>query len=164
MSASAGLTLSPPTATAQSMDFTTVPALVTRKVGGTEWDAVISGFDGVCQEQLFAFAAIRWPGVTPEPRLFERNGRIVGGALVMVQRLPLGLSQIAIIKWGPMQADRNAPDAAVLYAGMVEALVTEYAVQRGMMLSVLPHASMGERNAFRVRANSRGSGRFPSAR
>ena len=138
------------------MDFTTVPALVTRKVGGTEWDAVISGFDGVCQEQLFAFAAIRWPGVTPEPRLFERNGRIVGGALVMVQRLPLGLSQIAIIKWGPMQADRNAPDAAALYAGMVEALVTEYAVQRGMMLSVLPHASMGERNEEYLTLKARG--------
>ncbi len=156
MSATAGMTLSSSTGPAPSMDRTAVPALVTRKVGGTEWDAVISGFDGVCQEQLFAFAAIRWPGVTPEPRLFERNGRTVGGALVMVQRLPLGLSQIAIIKWGPMQADRSAPDAAALYAGMIEALVAEYAVQRAMMLSVLPHASMGERNEEYLTLKARG--------
>ena len=138
------------------MDRAMVPVLVTRKVGGAEWDRVISGFDGVCQEQLFAFAAIRWPGVTPEPRLFERNGRIVGGALVMVQRLPMGLSQIAIIKWGPMQADRSAPDAAALYAAMIEALVAEYAVERGMMLSVLPHASMGERNEEYLTLKARG--------
>ena len=156
MSATAGMTLSPTSAGAPSMDRAMVPVLVTRKVGGAEWDRVISGFDGVCQEQLFAFAAIRWPGVTPEPRLFERNGRIVGGALVMVQRLPMGLSQIAIIKWGPMQADRSAPDAAALYAGMIEALVAEYAVERGMMLSVLPHASMGERNEEYLTLKARG--------
>jgi hypothetical protein len=156
MSATAGMTLSSSTTAVPPMDRTAVPALVTRKVGGAEWDSVISGFDGVCQEQLFAFAAIRWPGVTPEPRLFERNGRIVGGALVMVQRLPLGLSRIAIIKWGPMQADRSAPDAAALYAGMIEALVVEYAVQRGMMLSVLPHAAMGERNEEYLFLKARG--------
>ena len=156
MSATAGMTLSSSTAAAPSMDRTAVPALATRKVGGAEWDTVVSGFDGVCQEQLFAFAAIRWPGVVPEPRLFERNGRIVGGALVMVQRLPLGLSQIAIIKWGPMLAEREAADAAALYAGMTEALVSEYAVQRGMMLSVLPHASMGERNDEYLTLKARG--------
>lgn len=138
-----------------------VSRLDTRKVDGVEWDAIISSFDGVCQEQLHAFATIRWPGVTPEPRLFERNGRIVGGALVMVQRLPLGLSQIAIIKWGPMLADARGRDARMLYEGMVEALVAEYAVERRMMLSVLPHATMGERNedylALRARGFRRGA-------
>jgi lipid II:glycine glycyltransferase (peptidoglycan interpeptide bridge formation enzyme) len=156
MSATAGMTLSSSTATAQLMDRAAVPALVTRKVGGAEWDTVISGFDGICQEQLFAFAAIRWPGVTPEPRLFELNGRIVGGALVMVQRLPLGLSQIAIIKWGPMLADRQAPDASAIYVGMIEALVAEYASERGMMLSILPHAATGERNEEYLSLKARG--------
>lgn len=137
-----------------------------RKVDGQEWDRVISGFDGICQEQLFAFASIRWPGVTPEPRLFERGGRVVGGALVMVQRLPLGLASIAIIKWGPMLADSHAADAPAIYAGMVEALVAEYAEERGMMLSVLPHASPLERNdeyqALRAHGFKRGAVlRFP---
>ncbi|SMQ67098.1 Acetyltransferase (GNAT) domain-containing protein [Devosia lucknowensis] len=145
MSATAGMSLTTPHA-APVMERTTAPALVSRKVDGQEWDAVISGFDGVCQEQLHAFAAVRWPGVAPEPRLFERGGRVVGGALVLVQSLPLGLANIAIIKWGPMLADAQAPDAMAVYAGMVEALKAEYADQRGMMLSILPHAALGVRN------------------
>jgi len=146
MTATAGMTLSTSSAEQQPLGRMVVQALTTRRVDGREWDLVISGFDGVCQEQLFAFASIRWPGVTPEPRLFERNGRVVGGALVLVQRLPLGLSQIAIVKWGPMLAERQAPEAAALYAGMIEGLVAEYASERGMMLSVLPHASVDGRN------------------
>jgi Uncharacterized protein involved in methicillin resistance len=121
--------------------------LDTRRVDGAEWDAVISGFDGICQEQLFAFASIRWPSVGLEPRLYERNGRVVGGALVMVQRLPLGVASIAIIKWGPMLANAEAADAPAVYAGMISELVAEYADARGMMLSVLPHSTTGERNA-----------------
>lgn len=143
-----------------------VTSVVARPVDGAEWDAVVSGFDGLCQEQLFAFASIRWPGVTAEPRLFERHGRVIGGALVMVQRLPLGVGQIAIIKWGPMLADAKAADAATLYQAMIEALVAEYADERGMMLSVLPHASTGEGNseyrALRQRGFKRGAVlRFP---
>jgi hypothetical protein len=133
-----------------------VPQLVVRVVDGREWDTVIAGFDGVCQEQLFGFASIRWPGVTPEPRLFEHNGRIVGGALVMVQRLPLGVGRIAICKWGPMLADAKAMDAASIHAGMVEALVGEYCAGRGMMLSLLPHASTQARNSEYIALRERG--------
>ena len=142
------------------------PSILARPVDGQEWDAVVAGFDGVCQEQLFAFAAIRWPGVTVEPRLFERHGRIIGGSLVMVQRLPLGLSQIAIIKWGPILADMKAKDSALLYQGMIDALVAEYADKRGMMLSILPHASTQdvhtEYRGLRARGFKRGATlRFP---
>lgn len=155
----AGSIVSPPTRMA-------APGVVVRAVDGQEWDAVVGGFDGVCQEQLYAFATIRWPGVTVEPRLFERDGRIIGGSLVMVQRLPLGLSQIAIIKWGPMLADTKVQDCALLYQGMIEALVAEYADQRGMMLSILPHASTqdrhGEYRELRARGFKRGATlRFP---
>lgn len=143
------------------------PLIASRAIEGRDWDAAISGFDGICQEQLFAFATIRWPGVAPEPRLFEHQGRIVGGALVMVQRLPLGLGRIAVIKWGPMLADARASDSEALYQGMVEALVAEYADKRGMMLSVLPHAGTGQTNfeyrALRDRGFKRGATlRFPN--
>ena len=121
--------------------------LAARRVDGVYWDEVITGFDGLCQEQLHGFAAIRWPGVTLEPTLFERNGRIVGGTLVMVQRLPLGLGTIALAKWAPMLADAKSPDALAVYGGMVDGLVAEYADRRGMMLSILPHASPDPINA-----------------
>ncbi|ODT69030.1 MAG: hypothetical protein ABS75_18430 [Pelagibacterium sp. SCN 63-23] len=130
--------------------------LTSRRVDGREWDNIVADFDTVCQEQLFAFAATRWPGVVQEPMLFEQQGRIVGGVQVMVQSLPLNLAQLAICKWGPMLADAHAPDAAAIHAGMVEALVAEYADRRGMMLSILPHASPEAVNAEYVALRQRG--------
>jgi lipid II:glycine glycyltransferase (peptidoglycan interpeptide bridge formation enzyme) len=110
------------------------------------WDETIARFDAVCQEQLYTFAKARWAGVSQEPVLFWDGGKLVGGCLVMIQRLPLGLSEIAIAKWGPMLADTNRPDALAVYCGMIDALVDAYAKQRGMMLSILPRASLTRTN------------------
>lgn len=120
--------------------------LDTQVVGGAEWDQTIAGFDEVCQEQVHAFAATRWPSVVQEPMLFLLDGEIVGGALVMVQKLPLGLGKIAVAKWAPMLKDASRPDADAIHAGMIEAMVADYADKRGQMLSVLPRASITETN------------------
>ncbi len=116
--------------------------LETRIVSGVEWDRTIATFDEVCQEQLHVFASARWPAVKQEPMLFLADGQVVGGSLMMVQPLPLGIGQIAVSKWGPMLKDGAGPDAAAIHAGMVEALIAEYAERRGLMLSVLPRASL----------------------
>ncbi|HWA20209.1 MAG TPA: GNAT family N-acetyltransferase [Devosia sp.] len=110
------------------------------------WDETVARFDGVCQEQLYAFARTRWPGVSQEPVLFWQDGELVGGSLMMIQRLPLGLSKIAIAKWGPMLARADRQDALAAYSGMIGALVDEYAKRRGMMLSILPRASLTDGN------------------
>lgn len=131
-------------------------ALVARKVSGAEWDSIVSGFDAVCQEQLYAFAVRRWPGVAQEPVIFEHGGRIVGGALMMIQSLPLGLARIAVSKWAPMLANVADPAAATIHRGMVDALVAEYCQRRGMMLSILPRASTDPINAEYVALRERG--------
>jgi len=133
-----------------------VVRLETRIVDGAEWDRTIAGFDEVCQEQLHAFAVIRWPAVRQEPVLFTLNGEIVGGALVMVQSLPLGLARIAVSKWAPMLKDVSRPDAEAIHAGMVEALIADYANGRGQMLSILPRASIGATNREYDRLTARG--------
>ena len=127
-----------------------------RWVDGADWDRIVSGFDAVCQEQLYAFSATRWPGVDLEPMLFERAGRIVGGALVMIQSLPLRSGKIAFSRWAPMLADTTAPDASHVQAEMVDALVAEYAERRGMLLSVLPRASVESVNAEYLHLRQRG--------
>lgn len=136
-------------------------ALSARQVSSADWDAIIGGFDEVCQEQMHAFAATRWPGVTQEPMVFQRGGAVVGGALVMIQPLPLGLGKMAVVKWAPMLASAHTADAEALRAAMVECLVKDYAEKRGMMLSVLLHATPGEINkgyiALRQRGFQRGS-------
>jgi len=117
------------------------PALVLERVAPQDWDALAGGFDGICQEQLMAFAGVRWVGPAHEPVVFRHGGEVVGGALVMVQKLPLGIGQVAFTKWGPVLADTRRPDAPSIYSRMVDALVAEYSAARGMMLSIMPAAS-----------------------
>lgn len=123
-----------------------LPVLESRVVAAAAWDGAVAGFDGVCQEQLVAYAGLRWPGVQLEPVLFAQDGKTVGGALVMIQQLPLGVSSIALVKWGPILADSGAGNAGDLVERMVETLVKTYAVGRKMMVSIMPRAEVGETN------------------
>ncbi|MCZ4345839.1 GNAT family N-acetyltransferase [Devosia neptuniae] len=130
--------------------------LETKLISGQEWDQAIADFDEVCQEQLYAFAVARWPSVEHEPVLFLLNGEVVGGSLMMVQPLPLKLGHIAVSKWGPMLKDLSRPDADAIHAGMIEALVADYADKRGQMISVLPCASTTPVNGAYQRLEARG--------
>jgi hypothetical protein len=134
------------TATARG-GATAVGKLEAERVAPAEWDGIAAGFDDVVQEQLCAYARTRWPGTEPEPLVFRRDGEIVGGALVMVQQLPLRLGSIGICKWGPMLRTDAWMNSVDVYAGMVEALIGEYAERRRMMLSILPRAATGGHNA-----------------
>ena len=133
-----------------------VARLVIEQLAEAAWDGTVAEFDDVCQEQLVAFASLRWPGVTLEPLVFRADAEIVGGALVMIQPLPLGLGALAVVKWAPMVKDTSSADAADIYAGMIDALVLRYADERKMMLSVLAHAENGEVNSRFEHLTSRG--------
>ena len=133
----------------------TLPLLM-RSLAPAEWDGAVAGFDEICQEQLSAFAAARWPGVVQEPLLFLRGDEVVGGCLVMVQPLPLRLGAIAVAKWAPMLRHADSPDAAETYRQMIDALCAEYGGRRGMMLSVLPRAALSTENHDYAHLLSRG--------
>ncbi|MET3924839.1 GNAT family N-acetyltransferase [Devosia sp. 2618] len=133
-----------------------IARLETRFLSGAEWDAAIADFDEVCQEQLHVFAATRWPSVQKEPMLFSLDGEVVGGALIMVQPLPLRVGHLAVAKWAPMLKDASRADAEAIRAGMIEAMIAEYADKRGQMLSVLPRASMDTHNRDYEHLEARG--------
>jgi hypothetical protein len=122
-------------------------AVSMERVADEHWDDIVADFGGACQEQLLTFASVRWPTTTPEPWLFRIGDEIVGGCLVIIQKLPLRLGAIAIAKWGPMLKNASRPDTPSVYAAMVEALIDEYSRKRGMMLSLLPRAATREVNA-----------------
>lgn len=119
---------------------TQVKVLEMEKVSGEAWDNLAVSFDGIAQEQLYSFSSSRWPNVVCEPIVVRRDGEVVGGALVMVQPLPMKLGSIAVTKWAPMLKDNNSDDAAENYARIIETLIAEYSDRRGMMLSVSPKA------------------------
>lgn len=110
-------------------------------VAEADWEAQAAGFDGICQEQIATFARHRWPGMARETIVFHDGDRAVGGCLILIKRLPLNISAIAIAKWGPVLARAVRPGDAALYGPMIDALMEEYAVRRRMVLSVLPRAS-----------------------
>lgn len=116
------------------------------RVDGAQWDRIVGAFDQLCQEQLFTYAAGRWPQMALEPTVFERDGLVVGGALVMLQPLPLGVGTIALVKWGPMLAASDTSDGDVLMREMIGHLQQEYAHRRGMMLSIMEQAAPGSHN------------------
>jgi hypothetical protein len=120
--------------------------LAREPVDPVEWDQLAAGFDGAVQEQLYAYAATRWPSARPEPLIFRSGGEVVGGALMMVQSLPLGVGSIAVCKWGPIFKDAAHREAPAIYSAMIDSLIAEYAVERGMMLSVLPRAATSSQN------------------
>ena len=132
------VTVEAPASRADRSEAAAAAALELVPVAIEAWDETAAHFDEVSQEQLVAFARLRWPGASLEPVAFRAGGNVVGGCLVLVQRLPLNLGAIAIAKWGPMVARLGRADRRETYAGMIEALIAEYAVRRGMFLSVLP--------------------------
>jgi hypothetical protein len=111
-----------------------------------DWDTACAQFDGICPEQTYAFSRVRWPSLQHEPLLFRRGHEVVGGALMMIQPLPLRLGAVAIGKWAPMLRDGRRADSRLLYRGMIDSLIAEYADGRGMMLSILPRAFGDVRN------------------
>lgn len=120
-------------------------------VEGSEWDDITPEFHDICQEQVYAYATARWSGVSIEPVLFYDAEVLIGGALVMVQKLPLGLGQMAIIKWAPMFAQRRSQaEQQRLYLGIIGALQQEYARKRKMMLSIMPSAEITDINYAEV--------------
>lgn len=114
-----------------------------RVLDGESWDRAVSGFDGICQEQLYTYARKRWPGVALEPVLFSDGDVTLGGALVMLQRLPLGVGTVALVKWGPFLARTEGVDRDAAMGRMIDTLVGEYAQKRSMMVSIMPHAEAG---------------------
>jgi len=114
--------------------------LVMQPVPCELWDTFAANFDGICQEQTYAFASQRWPAVNHEPYLFRQGEQVIGGVLVMVPRMPLGLTPLAVINWGPIFKHAQTPDRAAAYRAMLDLLVREYADRRRMLMTVQARA------------------------
>jgi hypothetical protein len=126
---------------AQSAPLAGADRLLTMdRVDPAAWESAIAEFAGLSPEQTLTFARLRWPTLTHEPLILRRGPNIVGGALMMVQRLPLGLGSVAIGKWAPMCRDIGGHARMGRYGAMIETLIAEYAGRRGMMLALLPRA------------------------
>lgn len=121
-----------------------------------EWDETAHLFDGVCQEQMHVFASERWPSMKIDCLHFKLDDELVAGCLVMHRAAPLGLGGLAVCKWGPILLDAAAPNVQQLFGDVVDMLISHYAVERRLMLSMLPRPQPAETNFAVEKLQERG--------
>lgn len=106
------------------------------------FDRIASAFDDVHHEQTACYAVRHWRG-RDSHLMLRKDGAAVAGARVAIIALPLVGRGLAFLRFGPFwRLAGAAPDPAV-YRAMVEALVEEYSVRRGLCLTILPRPTPG---------------------
>src|SRR4051812_40754810 len=107
-------------------------------VSHPEWDRIISGFDDMDLFQTASFA----DGLRGERRmshlLLHRNGDPIAGARVAIMKPPAVPIGIAYVKYGPFWRRTGTPPDEDAYRAVISAVVEEYAVRRGHMVSIVP--------------------------
>lgn len=120
--------------------------LTVEQVGSLAWERFAVGFEEINQEQLDCFNRAKWGEERVERIIVREQGTILGGAIVLIFRLPATSRGIALVKWGPLWRFKNKPPRPENLIKILRALKSEFADHRGYHFSVLPHAdpSFGE--------------------
>ena len=111
-----------------------------RYVDRAEWDRFAADYSDTVSEQTSRFVESRWGSERTERVLLEHDGRIVGGAAVVLFRVPGTDRGLAIVKWGPIWRQKGCDTDPGRLDHCLRALKQEYVDRRGCFLSVLPHA------------------------
>ena len=115
-------------------------AVTAKPVGLDAFDPLIADFDGAVLEMTELFARHRWPDTTLEAWAYYQGTQAVAAALVMLKSFPLNAGKLAVVKWGPILKDANAPDREDIYQKAVSHLQQTYSDAPGTMLSIMAHA------------------------
>ena len=110
------------------------------KVDGPQWDTFAAGFAEAGQEQTDCHNAARWGAERLERVIVRRGGVVVGGAIVILVKMPGFDRGVALTKWGPLWRRLGQPVDPQVLQTVLGALKQEYAETRGYYLTVLPHA------------------------
>jgi len=108
-----------------------------------QWDDTLAEFDDTGPEQTGIFNATRWGLRNIECVKIFRHQDLIGGAVLMVRKIPFSSTGLAVLKWGPvwrrtaLRADKGA------YEAVIDALVLEYCKTRKYHLTIMPPAVPG---------------------
>ena len=117
-----------------------MPDVTVERVSGDKWDAFAAGFAEANQEQAHCYNAARWSAERLEHVIIRRGGQLIGGAIIILVKLPGFDRGVALTKWGPLWRRLGRESDPSTLRAILEALKHEYAVTRGYYLTVLPHA------------------------
>lgn len=103
-----------------------------------DWDKTFSGLGNLHYEQTAAYTTAQW-GEKKSSHLIMRDGDdVVGGARVTLLKLPSIDRGIAWVRFGPVWRPKGTDPEADVYKSTVQALIDEYCMRRGLLLSILP--------------------------
>ncbi|WP_419909561.1 lipid II:glycine glycyltransferase FemX [Hoeflea sp.] len=124
----------PATAAASAGDCTV------RRVDPAQWDAQFADFRDIVHEQSACFNLARWPAGSLQFLAVERQGRIIGGAVVRTVSAPANIARLSILRWGPLwRPAHREPDPANLQR-IFDALIDELVHRQKSYLLVIPRS------------------------
>ncbi len=103
-----------------------------------EWDKIIAQFDDISFEQTAAFATERWGAHRLVCVTIERAGKVVGGACVIIFRLPGLRRGVAYVKHGPVWRSRSSEVIYENYRSVIQQLCHKFCHEQGHALVVVP--------------------------
>ncbi|MCH9766129.1 MAG: GNAT family N-acetyltransferase [Alphaproteobacteria bacterium] len=103
-----------------------------------DWDQVVAQFDDVSFEQTAAFAAERWGAHRLVCVTIERAGKTVGGACVIIFRLPGLRRGVAYVKHGPAWRSRGGKVFYENYRSVITMLRRKFCYEQGHALVIVP--------------------------
>jgi len=103
-----------------------------------EWDNSLAQFGDGFPEQTGIFNASRWGLPNIECAKIFRHQELIGGAVLIVRKIPFSSIGLAVLKWGPLWRRTGTQADTGLYKAVVEALVGEYCNKRNFHLTIMP--------------------------
>jgi len=102
-----------------------------------EWSDLLPRFDDATINQTWSYGSIRWGEHNLSHLVLKKNGVIIAAVQLRIVKLPAVKGGIAYISWGPMWRTREKQRNIEYLQQILRALLTEYSVQRGLLLRVL---------------------------
>lgn len=112
------------------------------------FESELTEFHDATYEQTDCYMSGRW-GAERTHRVLVKDAahEVIGGAVVVEFRLPIVNAGLSYVKFGPFWRRSNGPENIENYRAIVKALMDEFAVSRGHMLTILPRPSVGFQSA-----------------
>ncbi|MEM7214180.1 MAG: peptidoglycan bridge formation glycyltransferase FemA/FemB family protein [Pseudomonadota bacterium] len=109
-------------------------------VSARQWDEVAAEFADLIPEQMGSFNSGHWGEDNVEFVTFRKNAELVGGAVLIVRKIPFSGTGVAMLKWGPIFQKPGTSFDAVMYRATISCLKAEYCKKRKLHLTVVPVA------------------------
>src|SRR5688572_15936668 len=103
------------------------------------WNSLLKGFADATVYQTWSYGAVCWSDRQLSHLVLKEGSVPVGLAQLRIVRVPIVGSGIAYLRWGPLCRRERSVWQPAVWQAMIEALVDEYAVRRGLLLRVIPH-------------------------